>query len=125
MRTATLREGQTLMIGVADLSGGSPTPGPSPPDAGTSTATPSSGGTAQVCVLVYDEPTVDALPPGKRGCHAGAAISLTSDDGTYSQTLTSVINPDATVYQGMCFPNVALWKIQCQCGLPRMAIIQR
>ena len=52
------------------------------------------------------------------GAIAGAAISLTSDDGTYSQTQTSVINPDATAYQGMCFANVPPGKYSVSVAAP-------
>ena len=106
-QNCTLRAGQALMIGVGAPSGGSPTPGPSPtPTPVVPTATPSSGGTAQVCVLVFDDINGDGLRQATEGAIAGAALSLTSPDGTYSQTLTSVINPDATAYQGMCFTTV-------------------
>jgi len=102
-QNCTLRAGQALMIGIGASSGGPVTPGPSPvPTAVPPTATPSVGGSALVCVLVYDDINGDALREAdSEGAIAGAAISLTSDDGTYSQTQTSVINPDATVYQGM------------------------
>jgi hypothetical protein len=106
-QNCTLRAGQALMIGVGAPSGGSPTPGPSPtPTPVVPTATPSSGGTAQVCVLVFDDINGDGLRQATEGAIAGAALSLTSPDGSYSQTLTSVINPDATAYQGMCFTTV-------------------
>ncbi len=115
----TLRAGQALMIGVGGPSGGSPTPGPSPtPTPVIPTATPSAGGTAQVCVLVYDDANGDALRQSTEGAIAGAAISLTSDDGTYSQTLTSVINPDATAYPGMCFNNVPPGKYTASVAAP-------
>jgi len=115
----TLREGQALMIGVGGASGGSPTPGPSPtPTPIIPTATPSAGGSAQVCVLVYDDVNGDALRQASEGAIAGAAISLTSDVGTYSQTLTSVINPDATVYPGMCFTNVPPGKYTVSVAAP-------
>ncbi len=107
-QNCTLRAGQALMIGIGASSGGPVTPGPSPvPTAVPPTATPSTGGSAQVCVLVFDDINGDALREAdSEGAIAGAAISLTSDDGTYSQTQTSVIPSDATVYQGMCFTNV-------------------
>jgi LysM repeat protein len=115
----TLREGQALMIGVGGPSGGSRTPGSTPsPTQVLPTATPSAGGTAQVCVLVYGDANGDAQRQGSEGAIAGAAISLTSDDGTYSQTLTSVINPDATAYQGMCFTNVPSGKYSVSVAAP-------
>ena len=103
----TLREGQSLMIGVGGPSYASPSPGPSPtPTVIPSTPTPGVGGSGQVCVLVYNDANGDALRQSTEPAIAGAAISLTNPGGNFSQTLTSVINPDATVYQGMCFPNV-------------------
>jgi len=115
----TLREGQALMIGVGGPSGGSPTPGPSPtPTPVIPTATPSAGGSAQVCVLVYDDTNGDALRQTTEGAIAGAAISLTSDDGTYSRAITSVINPDATAYPGMCFSNVPPGKYTVSVAAP-------
>jgi hypothetical protein len=103
----TIYEGQKLLIGVGGPSNPTETPGPSPtPTAVLPTPTPGVGGSAQVCVLVYDDANGDALRQTNEGAIAGAAISLTSTDGTYSQTITSVINPDPTAYQGMCFDNV-------------------
>jgi hypothetical protein len=119
-QNCTLREGQALMIGVGAASGGSPTPGPSPtPTPVLPSATPSVGGTAKVCVLVFDDANGDGLvEAASEGAIAGAAISLTSDDGTYSQTQTSVINPDATAYQGMCFTNVPPGKYSVSVAAP-------
>ena len=118
-QNCTLREGQSLMIGVGAASGGSPTPGNSPtPTPILPTATPSQGGTAQLCVLVYVDINGDALRQASEGAIAGAAISLTSADGTYSQTQTSVINPDATAYQGMCFANVPPAKYSVSVAAP-------
>lgn len=103
----TLREGQPLMIGIGGPSNPTATPGPSPtPSPPAATPTQGVGGSAQVCVLVYNDANGDALRQASEGAIAGAAISLTSQDGKFSQTLTSVINPDATAYQGMCFDNV-------------------
>ncbi len=115
----TLREGQRLMIGVGGPSIASPTPNPAATaTAVTPTATPGAGGTAQVCVLVYNDTNGDALRQSTETAIAGAAISLTSLEGNYSQTLTSVINPDATAYQGMCFARCPPRKIQRQCSRP-------
>jgi hypothetical protein len=49
---------------------------------------------------------------------AGAAVSLTSLDGSYSQTLTTVINPDPLVYQGMCFENVPMGQYNVSAAAP-------
>jgi hypothetical protein len=115
----TLREGQNLMIGIGGPSIATPTPNPEATATPvTPTATPKVGGTAQVCVLVYNDINGDALRQETEGAIAGAAISLTSPDENYSQTLTSVINPDATAYQGMCFPDVPPGKYSVSAGVP-------
>jgi hypothetical protein len=118
-QNCTLRAGQALMIGIGASSGGPVTPGPSAvPTAVLPTATPSAGGTAQVCVLVYVDLNGDAQREANEGAIGGAAISLTSDDGTYSQTQTSVIPSDTTVYQGMCFTNVPPGKYSVSVAAP-------
>jgi hypothetical protein len=115
----TLREGQDLMIGVGGPSIISPTPNPAATATlVTPTATPEVGGSAQVCVLVYNDANGDALRQVTEGAIAGAAISLTGSDGKYSKTLTSVINPDATAYQGMCFADVPPGKYSVSAAAP-------
>jgi hypothetical protein len=115
----TLTAGQRLMIGVGGPALASPTPNlPAATAQVTPTATPTQGGTATVCILVYDDANGDALRQATEKAIAGAAISLTSPDGTYSQTLTSVINPDATAYQGMCFENVPPGKYNVSAAAP-------
>jgi len=115
----TLREGQKLMIGVGGPAAASPTPGPSPsPTIVLPTATAGLGGMAEVCVLVYDDVNGDGLRQTTESAIPGAVISLASLDGTYSQTLTTAINPDATAYQGMCFPNVQMGKYNLSAAAP-------
>ena len=102
-----LRAGQFLLLGIGGPSVASPTPGASPtPSLPTPTATPSTGGTAIVCVLVYDDLSGDGLRQESEAAIAGAALSLTNADGSYSKTTTTVINSDPTAYQGMCFDAV-------------------
>jgi len=114
-----LREGQQLMLGVGGPSAASPTPGPSPiPTAALPTATPGAGGIAEVCVLVYDDVNGDGLRQTTEKAIPSAAISLTSLDGAYSQTLTTAINPDATAYQGMCFTNVPMGQYNVSAAAP-------
>jgi hypothetical protein len=115
----SLREGQPLMLGVGGPSSASPTPGPSPsPTLALPTVTPGSGGMAEVCVLVYNDVNGDSLRQTTEVAIAGAAVSLTSLDGTFSKTLTTAINPDATVYQGMCFTNVPMGKYNVSAAVP-------
>ena len=115
----TLREGQQIQLGVGGPSSPPPTPGPSlVPTVALPTGTPIAGGKAEVCVLVFNDANGDSLRQTSEGAIAGAAISLTSLDGTYSQAQTSVINPDATVYQGMCFANVPMGKYNVSAAAP-------
>jgi hypothetical protein len=116
----TLREGQDIMIGVGGPSISSPTPNPAATATpATPTATPEVGGTAQVCVLVYNDLNGDGLRQATtEAAIPGAALSLTSADGSYSKTMTSVINPDATAYQGMCFADVPPGKYSVSAAAP-------
>jgi hypothetical protein len=115
----TLREGQKLKLGVGGPSSASPTPGPSAiPTSIPPTATPVAGGIGEVCVLVYEDVNGDGLRQTTENAIPGAAISLTSLDGAFSQTLTTAINPDATAYQGMCFSNVPMGEYYVSAAAP-------
>jgi hypothetical protein len=115
----TLREGQTLLIGIGGPGAASPTPGPSPtPTFAPPTPTPIAGGMAEVCVLVYDDVNGDALRQETERAVPGAALSLTSQDGTFSQTLVSAVNPIAEEYQGMCFSGVPMGEYNISAAPP-------
>jgi LysM repeat protein len=115
----SLREGQKIQLGIGGPSSASPTLGPSPiPTIALPTATPGAGGVAEVCVLVYDDVNGDGLRQTTEVAIPGAAISLTSLDGNFSQTLTTVINPDATAYQGVCFTNVTMGQYNVSAAAP-------
>ena len=117
--SCSLREGQQLMLGVGGPSAASPTPGPSPtPTVALPTSTPGESGLAKVCVLVYLDVNGDGLRQPTETAIAGAALSLTSVDGSYSQTLTTTINPDATAYQGMCFLDVPMGNYNISAAAP-------
>jgi hypothetical protein len=114
-----LREGQKLQLGTGGPSSASPTPGPTLiPTIALPTATPVAGGKAKVCVLVYNDLNGDGLRQATEVAIAGAAISLTSLDGSYSQTLTTVIISNASLYQGMCFSNVPMGKYNVSAAAP-------
>ncbi len=103
----TLQEGQRLMLGIGGPSASTSTPGPSPtPSPIPPTVTPRQGGSAQVCVLLYDDANGDGLRQTSETAIAGGAISLTSLTGSYSQTLTTVHPSDANAFPGMCFNDV-------------------
>jgi hypothetical protein len=117
--SCTLREGQKLTLGIGAAAAASPTPGPSPtPTEAPPTVTPGVGGMAQVCVLVYDDINGDGLRQSTEVAVAGAAVSLTSLDGSYSKTITTVINPDATAYQGTCFTDVPMGQYNVSAAAP-------
>jgi hypothetical protein len=114
-----LREGQRLTIGVGGPSVASPTPGSTPtPTLAPATPTPEVGGSAQVCVLVYNDLNGDGLRQGTEVAIAGAAVSLTGVDGPYSQSLTTAVNSDPNAYQGMCFTNVPRGKYTVSAAAP-------
>jgi hypothetical protein len=116
----SLREGSPIMLGVGGPSiASSPTPGPAPtPTLVTPTPVPGTSGSAKICVLVYDDVNGDGLRQETEKAIPGAALSLTNPEGTYSQTLTTAINPDATAYQGMCFTNVSPGKYSVSAAAP-------
>jgi hypothetical protein len=115
----TIYEGQKITLGIGAPAAASPTPGPSPsPTMPQPTVTPGVGGMAQVCVLVYNDSNGDGLRQSTEVAIAGAAVSLTSLDGSYSKTLTTVINPDATAYQGTCFTDVPMGQYNVSAAAP-------
>ena len=114
-----LSEGLHLVIGMGGPSSSSPTPGPSStPTMILPTATPLVGGSADVCVLVYNDTSGDSLRQSTEPAISGAAVSITSLDGSFSKTLTTAINPDATAYQGMCFASVPMGKYNVSAAAP-------
>jgi hypothetical protein len=84
----------------------------------TPTPVPGASGSAEICVLVYDDANGDGLRQSTEKAIPGAALSLTNLEGTFSQTLTTVINPDATAYQGMCFTDVPPGKYSVSAAAP-------
>jgi len=122
----TIQIGQQLVIGIGAPAAASPTPGPSPtPAAALPTATPISGGVAEVCVALYDDVNGDGLrqantdalgdylPDGTEPIVAGGAISLTSLTGTYSQTLDTLAG-----YDPICFTDVPDGKYSVSAAVP-------
>jgi hypothetical protein len=115
----TLRAGFPILLGIAapatptTASGGAaatPTP--------TATPEPGSTGTAQICVLVYNDINGDGLRQETEPAIPGAALSLTNPEGTFTQTKITEINPDATVYQGMCFKDIIPGKYNISAAAP-------
>ncbi len=117
----SLREGQPLLLGIAEAPTLTPTPGPG---AGTvvptvtATPPPGSDGTAEICVLVYEDANGDGLRQETEGAIAGAALSLTNPEGSLSQVKTTEINPDPEEYQGMCFEGIPPGKYNISAAAP-------
>jgi hypothetical protein len=121
-----IMEGQRLVIGIGGPAAASLTPGPSPtPTPVLPTPTPSAGGTAQVCVALYDDLNGDGmrqantdalgnyLANGTEPIVPGGAISLTSLTGTYSQTLNTAAGLDP-----VCFKDVPEGKYTVSAAVP-------
>lgn len=105
----TLREGQRLLIGIGGPSVDAPTPGAAAtPTTMQPTATIGEGGTAQVCVLLYNDVNGDGLRQETELGVADGAISLTSSSGQYSQTqgTISAIDPDTEDAARTCFKDL-------------------
>jgi hypothetical protein len=104
----SLAEGQNLVIGVGGPSAVTPTAGPAPTaTVGPPTPTPISG-TAELCVLLYGDVNGDGLRQEEEFGVAGGAVSVTSANGTYSQTQQTVaqIDPDTEEPVRVCFGNM-------------------
>ena len=115
----TLQAGSAIMIGVGGPSAASPTPGPSStPTPVPPTATPSIGGTAEVCVLLYDDINGDGIRQTTEPAIAGGAVSLTSLTGTYSQTQTTIIQSDPNAYPGICFSGIPEGRYTVSAAVP-------
>jgi len=101
----SLIEGQELLIGIVSVAV-TATSGPAVAvSSPTPTPTPLSG-TTEVCVLLFDDANGDALREETEPAVAGGAVSLTENNGEYSASLNTVINPDPNAYQGICFTDV-------------------
>src|SRR5512138_2251983 len=104
-RDCTLAVGQQLVVGVvsnAPTAGAAPT---LPPP--TVTATPVSG-TTEVCVLLFNDMNGDAMREETEFGIDGGAVSLTNQNGSYSQTqnTTSAVDPDTGDPVRACFVDV-------------------
>jgi hypothetical protein len=115
----SLIPGQELFIGFGGPSGGSPTPNLTlSPSRVTPSPTPLTG-TAQVCVLLYDDQNGDSFYQETEPALAGGAVSLSQPDGSYSETETTIgglSTPDA--YLGVCFAEVPPGQYSLSVGIP-------
>ncbi len=116
----TLREGQELVIGVGGPPGATPTTGPEPtPTVGEPTPTPVSG-TAQVCVLLYDDVNGDGLRQETEVGIADGAVSVASANGTYSQSKPTVSLLDADTGEPVrtCFTDMPPGRYTISAAVP-------
>jgi hypothetical protein len=114
----TLIPGQELFIGFGGPSGGSPTPAQTLlPSQVTASPTPPTG-SAQVCVLLYDDQNGDSLHQETEPALAGGAVSLTKPDGSYSETEATKGGLSDTEYMGVCFADVPPGKYTVSVGIP-------
>ncbi|MEZ0396499.1 MAG: LysM peptidoglycan-binding domain-containing protein [Anaerolineales bacterium] len=116
----TLREGQELVIGVGGPAGATPTVGPQPtPTVGEPTPTPVSG-TAQVCVLLYADLNGDGLRQETETGIADGAVSVTSANGTYSQSKPTVALLDADTGEPVrtCFTDMPPGRYTISAAVP-------
>ncbi len=98
--SCSLNPGQRLVIGNGGPSGSSPTPsGPvetATPSAPTATPFP---GTADVCVLLYDDQNGDALHQELEPGIEGGAISISGISGQYSKTAPSTASLEPNCFK--------------------------
>jgi len=115
----SIREGQELLIGFGGPSEGSPTPGPSPtPTEVLPTATPVSGGKAQICVLLYEDTNGDGKRQETEPPIAGGAVSVTNLQGGYSKTMDTVPADPNADFQGICFADAPQGDYTVSVGIP-------
>ncbi len=116
----TLIIGQELMVGLGGPAAYTPTPGPSPtPAPPTPTPTPFTG-TTEVCALLYEDRNGDALRQADELGIAGGAVSLTSSDGSFSDTQTTraEVDPDTGEPLPVCFTDVPEGEYTISVGIP-------
>ncbi len=105
-KDCTISIGQELLIGLVGPAAGTPTPGASPtPLPPTLTPTPFVG-TTEVCILLFNDINGNSLREDTELAIEGGAISVTENNGKFSQTQNTVINSDPDAYQGICFSDV-------------------
>jgi LysM repeat protein len=114
----TLLAGQQLVVGLAQPE--APTAGPAPtlPPA-TATATPISG-TTEVCVLLFEDMNGDALRQETEFGIEGGAVSLTSLNGSYTETqdTSSAADPDTLEPIRSCFADVPQGEYNISVAVP-------
>jgi hypothetical protein len=105
----SLRAGKQLILGVGGPASASATPVFINPTPVQPSPTPGGLGSAQVCVLMYDDANGDALRQTTEMGLAGGAVSLTSIDGQFSRTQVTAagIDPDTEDSVRTCFTDLA------------------
>ena len=116
----SLRDGQQLDLGVGGPASASATPVFVAPTPVPASPTPGGVGTAEVCVLMYDDANGDALRQTTEMGVAGGAISLTSADGQFSRTQVTVAGIDPVTQDSIrtCFDGLAPGKYTLSAAPP-------
>lgn len=104
---SNLQAGSLLLIGTSStLATAKVTPGPSPTALPlTLTPTPFPG-TAEICVLLFDDVNGDARHQATEPVIVGGSFSVTETNGKFSKTLETAINPASNADLGTCFMDV-------------------
>ena len=86
--------GQALLLGLGGPVQVSPTPGASPTPTSILPTSQPIPGSGILCILVYDDVNGDAFHQETESAISGAAISISNQDGTVSQTTESAVLPE-------------------------------
>lgn len=117
----TIYPGQELILGFGATATASPTAGPSPTAtiAGP-TPTPIAGGMGTVCLLIFNDLNGDGLRQENELGVAGGAVSITSADGLYSRSETTVAESDAATGEPVrvCFSEVPMGEYTVSAAAP-------
>ncbi|MBN2388266.1 MAG: LysM peptidoglycan-binding domain-containing protein [Anaerolineales bacterium] len=118
----TIIENQELVIGVGGPAGGeTPTVGPGPTlTESQPTPLPEEPGLTEVCVLLYADVNGDGLRQEAEFGVPGGAVSVTSANGTYSQSQQTVaqLDPDTVEPVRTCFGNVPAGRYTVSAAVP-------
>ena len=101
----TVIPGEKLLVGLGGPALATATPGASPtPTLVPPTPTPFNG-TTEICVLLFEDINGDALRQEDEPGLGGGAVSVTSEDGAYSQTKPTLggMDPDTGEPAPVCF----------------------
>jgi hypothetical protein len=120
-QNCTIRPGQELLLGFGVSGQASPTAGPSPtPTLAGPTPTPLAGGKGTVCLLIFDDRNGDGLRQEDEAAVEGGAVGLTSADGLFSRSETTVggLDPATGKPLRVCFDEVPMGEYTASAAVP-------